>query len=726
MKNRNTVFHLILLLIGILGILTYVFDIEDLICQRQLVVFAAAAPCLLFWSIYGIKAKALPVAVAVLFAGCVLIWDDWILAQIQMFPYFLGCIEGRLYWYMYDMTGFLVCVFGGLSVLLFLTECVLGWHFIMWGLSMALLLSVPVTGIDPGWLCIILLGVYQVLFAVVHFGEKAEGSPKVMRKAGGITAGMLAVLLLVSHVIAGSGDGFLYRWAEAIDPTLQQIESEITITIKKQQNVRRVSRGNLYTTGAKVMELCTEEKPTETIYLRDFSGGTYSNGTWLPAADREILNEIDGRADTVNRFINMYYDVNRAGTEKERILYVRRADQNAPSYGIYYGQWHNASWENHVLQAGQEGYAYFERKDMEPDWDAIVTSRFVVGFDENDDNIYRQRQNLLFERERSLHRKYADAAQRAYTQVNRKSLPKLSSLQQENPMKGEADITAFIKNYLLTHGTYTQSPGRIPLGREPIEYFLFESQRGYCQHFASAATLLYRMYGVPARYAMGFAVRPSDFVKKEDGMYYAVVTDGNAHAWPEIFDDEMGWTPVEVTPSDEGAENSAEAVQPDFEGTEGETEGIERPDTPDKKDDEPETGLDQNPEEEESGRSTRLEVIVLALLAAVFVTIAAAVLGRKLYVRSLDRMNCRKAFAKMLEKLQGAGVLSGYDGSEEDFAQKLAIAVAEVSEEEAQRATEIVSRAAFGNTPVSEEEEEAVRQLYRKIAAWAKKNKKIL
>lgn len=59
MKNRNTVFHLILLLIGILGILTYVFDIEDLICQRQLVLFAAAAPCLLFWSIYGIKAKAL-------------------------------------------------------------------------------------------------------------------------------------------------------------------------------------------------------------------------------------------------------------------------------------------------------------------------------------------------------------------------------------------------------------------------------------------------------------------------------------------------------------------------------------------------------------------------------------------------------------------------------------------------------------------------------------------
>ena len=49
MKNRNTVFHLILLLVGISGILTYVFDIEDLICKRQLVVLAAMAPCLLFW-----------------------------------------------------------------------------------------------------------------------------------------------------------------------------------------------------------------------------------------------------------------------------------------------------------------------------------------------------------------------------------------------------------------------------------------------------------------------------------------------------------------------------------------------------------------------------------------------------------------------------------------------------------------------------------------------------
>ena len=77
----------------------------------------------------------------------------------------------------------------------------------------------------------------------------------------------------------------------------------------------------------------------------------------------------------------------------------------------------------------------------------------------------------------------------------------------------------------------------------------------------------------------------------------------------------------------------------------------------------------------------------------------------------------------MLEKLQRRGFLSGYDGGEEDFAQKLAETVESVSVEEAAQAVEIVSRAAFGNISVEDEEEEAVRQLYRKIAAWAKENR---
>lgn len=50
----------------------------------------------------------------------------------------------------------------------------------------------------------------------------------------------------------------------------------------------------------------------------------------------------------------------------------------------------------------------------------------------------------------------------------------------------------------------------------------------------------------------GYAVKPSDFEEVTDGGYRAVLTDASAHAWPEIFIEDLGWTPVEVTPAGEG------------------------------------------------------------------------------------------------------------------------------------------------------------------------------
>ncbi len=43
------------------------------------------------------------------------------------------------------------------------------------------------------------------------------------------------------------------------------------------------------------------------------------------------------------------------------------------------------------------------------------------------------------------------------------------------------------------------------------EYFLLENQRGYCMHFATAATLLLRTMGVPARYVEGYILSPREF-----------------------------------------------------------------------------------------------------------------------------------------------------------------------------------------------------------------------
>ena len=115
---------------------------------------------------------------------------------------------------------------------------------------------------------------------------------------------------------------------------------------------------------------------------------------------------------------------------------------------------------------------------------------------------------------------------------------------------------------LLSRGLWIEpenlanEPGLFPVNEDPVEYFLFESQEGYCQHYASAAVLMYRLYGIPARYATGYVVLPDAFSARGEE-YVAEVTDVSAHAWPEIYLENYGWVPVEVTPSSYEAAETA-------------------------------------------------------------------------------------------------------------------------------------------------------------------------
>ncbi len=89
---------------------------------------------------------------------------------------------------------------------------------------------------------------------------------------------------------------------------------------------------------------------------------------------------------------------------------------------------------------------------------------------------------------------------------------------------------------------YDPSAPAAPEGTDPVLYFLSDSRRGYCMHYASAATLMLRALGVPARYVQGYTVQT------ELGQTVRV-PDYAAHAWVEVYVDGYGWYPVEVTPA---------------------------------------------------------------------------------------------------------------------------------------------------------------------------------
>lgn len=97
-----------------------------------------------------------------------------------------------------------------------------------------------------------------------------------------------------------------------------------------------------------------------------------------------------------------------------------------------------------------------------------------------------------------------------------------------------------VESYLRHGFTYSENPG---FSTYPLETFLFDTRKGYCQHFAGAMALLLRMGGVPARVAVGFTQGRQD---PATGQWR--VTDFDAHAWVEAWFPSYGWVRFDPTP----------------------------------------------------------------------------------------------------------------------------------------------------------------------------------
>ncbi|MBI3763181.1 MAG: transglutaminase domain-containing protein [Chloroflexi bacterium] len=106
------------------------------------------------------------------------------------------------------------------------------------------------------------------------------------------------------------------------------------------------------------------------------------------------------------------------------------------------------------------------------------------------------------------------------------------------------DTAIAIQNYLRTHITYSRNIANPPAGQDPVDWVLFAYQKGYCNYYASAMTMMLRAVGIPARVSVGFAQGAFDL---DTGLYRVVESD--AHAWPEVFFPGYGWVEFEPTPS---------------------------------------------------------------------------------------------------------------------------------------------------------------------------------
>jgi transglutaminase-like putative cysteine protease len=80
------------------------------------------------------------------------------------------------------------------------------------------------------------------------------------------------------------------------------------------------------------------------------------------------------------------------------------------------------------------------------------------------------------------------------------------------------------------------------LGNNPVDQFLFESRRGFCEHYASSFTLLMRIAGIPARIVTGYQ---GGEINPITG--HLIVRQSDAHAWSEVWLQGEGWVRVDPT-----------------------------------------------------------------------------------------------------------------------------------------------------------------------------------
>jgi len=130
------------------------------------------------------------------------------------------------------------------------------------------------------------------------------------------------------------------------------------------------------------------------------------------------------------------------------------------------------------------------------------------------------------------------------------------------------DRARAIETYLRAF-PYTLDVPEPPVGRDVVDYFLFDLQKGYCDYYATAMVVLARAAGLPARLAVGYAAGSYDSYQA-----HYVVTEVDAHAWVEIYFPGYDWVEFEPTGGLPSIERSAEAASlewPEPEGSLGPT-----------------------------------------------------------------------------------------------------------------------------------------------------------
>ncbi len=431
--------------------------------------------------------------------------------------------------------------------------------------------------------------------------------------------------------------------------------------------------------GEEVLTVKLPEKK-DTIYLKGYIGQTYDGNRWIePKADKNkslfdsMENNGYNQLEMVGAYLNFLYEDDKFNgymTEMQ-IKHKNKAILGERYFSPIYPTPYASIYAN---ADGAAGYindnAKYEYCSMDG-WDFLIDTPVLNSI------------HLV-----NLEYQYRNYVKDTYLDVNTTIADELKEKWGTYPIETARDrltLAMDIRDYLDDNCTYTTSPGKLPSNKDFVEHFLNDTNEGYCTYFATAAVMMFRSAGVPARYVEGYCFKVTDD-EKNDGLGMiktgknsweqvefceVSVKDSNAHAWVEFYVNGIGWIDFEVTPGNN--DGMAELPEPETETEEPTTEPdtdetTEEPTTKNSENETTTKDMTETSSEDVSGGSGggghrfRLPKIAEKIILIVFV--CSLIIIVTVVIIRLNHLKCIKkreaAYNDDLINLTGESVLMNY------------------------------------------------------------------
>jgi transglutaminase-like putative cysteine protease len=195
-----------------------------------------------------------------------------------------------------------------------------------------------------------------------------------------------------------------------------------------------------------------------------------------------------------------------------------------------------------IMEPTQQNWLYALRYGRTRDRGILSTNdfRLVSPTEIQDQRRYRVRSylNVALEPELSNWRRGVDTALAPYDNPRTRQLAQ--QMYRQSGQDAEQFVAAILAMFRQQEFFYTLKPPL--LGDNAMDEFLFQSRRGFCEHYAAALAVLVRAAGVPARVVAGYQ---GGEINPVNGT--VVVHQFDAHAWNEVWFKGKGWVRVDPT-----------------------------------------------------------------------------------------------------------------------------------------------------------------------------------